>query len=464
MLTLLSFSLYLFGGAAFFALALIIGARHLKQSRLALATKLPGLAAFALILSLHFWYSMASLSLTHTMDGIAYPLRIGQQLLFAGSLLCLARFAWQMMSLTQWRHLAAVKDTARLLLLLAFFSWVYLATKPMSETPWELLITLLRWFLGLGGSVIAGLALIDYANHIRTEGYIGTRPLSAMGYTLIGVGITLQLGEHVAGLIAQTLCALSLVIACWYALRLFDQENSQQIEYHIQQSQQHAKLKELGELTSAVAHEIKTPLSSALMSCDLLEPFVPLDAAPQRQLTRIRHGLERAALISNEILSYAHQRPIERHVVHLGDVVRSALLLNHYRLQSIRVNCHLDEKLTVQGDAKQLEQVLSNLIANAIDACSSHERPTVLIESLRDKLSAIVRVSDNGSGMTPQQLDKAKQPFFTTKPRGSGTGMGLPISHQIALQHGGELHLKNRMNNDVICGLQAELWLPRNIK
>ncbi len=85
-------------------------------------------------------------------------------------------------------------------------------------------------------------------------------------------------------LIVRMVCALSILCTLWIALRVFDDEKNKQLESHIQLSQQDAKLKELGELTSAVAHEIKTPLSSATMSCDLLEKQLPDNEATHRQL------------------------------------------------------------------------------------------------------------------------------------------------------------------------------------
>lgn len=118
-------------------------------------------------------------------------------------------------------------------------------------------------------------------------------------------------------LIVRMVCALSILCTLWIALRVFDDEKSKQLESNIQISQQDAKLKELGELTSAVAHEIKTPLSSATMSCDLLEKQLPDNEASQRHLARIRQGLERAAEISHEVLNYAHHKPIQHALTHL---------------------------------------------------------------------------------------------------------------------------------------------------
>ncbi len=160
-----------------------------------------------------------------------------------------------------------------------------------------------------------------------------------------------------------------------------------------------------------------------MMSCDLLSKQLPDNEDHQRQIDRIRYGLARAAEISQEVLSYAHYKPIERESVLLHEVIESALALNHYRLSGFKVDKVVSRDLQVMADKGLLEQVLSNLITNAIDA--SQNKNYIRIVGYQDKLNAIVRVIDLGSGMPISLIEKATQPFFTTKPKGEGTGMGL---------------------------------------
>jgi signal transduction histidine kinase len=146
----------------------------------------------------------------------------------------------------------------------------------------------------------------------------------------------------------------------------------------------------------------------------------------------------------------------------VANVIQSALSLNQYRLEGFQVGLSLDETLSVTGDAGQLEEVMTNIISNAVDASQSHKQ--LYIETYQDKLVAILSISDWGTGMPQEKLEQAKTPFFTTKPRGEGTGMGLAISNQIILQHGGELLLRNSKKSDQITGLTVEIRLPRNIE
>lgn len=192
------------------------------------------------------------------------------------------------------------------------------------------------------------------------------------------------------------------------------------------------------------------------MSCDLLRHQAPKDEAVARQIDRINHGLSRAAEISQEILNYAHQKPIQRKSVNLSKVVNSAFSLNQFRLDDFQVEASLDEKLTVLGDEGLLEAVFSNIIGNAIDA--SVDEKYLHIQTLQSKLKAVVKISDHGSGMSEDVLARATQPFFTTKPKGEGTGMGLALCKQIVQQHGGKLLFEN---NDR--GLTVVIELPRKM-
>ncbi|GAM60564.1 hypothetical protein JCM19232_897 [Vibrio ishigakensis] len=103
-----------------------------------------------------------------------------------------------------------------------------------------------------------------------------------------------------------------------------------------------------------------------------------------------------------------------------------------------------------------LEAVFSNIIGNAIDA--SVDEKYLHIQTLQSKLKAVVKISDHGSGMSEDVLARATQPFFTTKPKGEGTGMGLALCKQIVQQHGGKLLFEN---NDR--GLTVVIELPRKM-
>ncbi|NOI27746.1 sensor histidine kinase [Vibrio coralliilyticus] len=461
---LLIFKIYLLYGLAFFAIFFAILFRNLKKSRIAIASALPTLALFGLIHGFHEWSELYLVLYEYDFP-LTRDLHIFIVFKLWVSYIALGAFAWKMLDLTRWRHTRVLKGGTLAVVTLFVFSLFYRYGQNEFAAYLNNTANQIRWVFGLGAGALSGFAMMSYANVLEKEGHGASLPFKLTGLALILYGfsagvLTVDYGLWV--LILRTACALAILVTLWSALRVFDDEKNKQIEAAIQQTQQDAKLKELGELTSAVAHEIKTPLSSAMMSCDLLENSLPEGDTYKRHITRIRQGLERSAEISHEVLNYAHHKPIERESVCVANVIQSALSLNQYRLEGFQVGLNLDETLSVTGDAGQLEEVMTNIISNAIDASQSHKQ--LYIETYQDKLVAILSVSDWGTGMPQEKLEQAKTPFFTTKPRGEGTGMGLAISNQIILQHGGELLLRNSKKSDQITGLTVEIRLPRNIE
>lgn len=461
---LLIFKIYLLYGLACFAIFFAILFRDLRKSRIAIASALPFLALFGFIHGFHEWSELYLVMYEHEFT-LTKGIETFKVIKLLFSFIALGAFAWKMLGLTNWKDVKSIKYGAVAVITLFAASLVIRFGNKEYAIYIHDTANQIRWIFGLGSGLIAGFAMMSYANIVEQEGHGASLPFKLTGLSLIAYGIsagllTADLGLWV--LIVRMVCAISILCTLWIALRVFDDERSKQLESNIQISQQDAKLKELGELTSAVAHEIKTPLSSATMSCDLLEKQLPDNEASHRHLARIRQGLERAAEISHEVLNYAHHKPIQREIVSLQQVVEQALSLNQYRLEGFAVSTSLDNTLSVLGDAGQLEEVVTNIIGNAIDASQEHKQLT--IETYQDKLMAILSISDRGTGMPLDKIAKAKTPFYTTKRRGEGTGMGLAISNQIILQHGGELNLRNSTKSGHITGLTVEILLPRNIE
>jgi len=317
-----------------------------------------------------------------------------------------------------------------------------------------------RLLFGLGSGVLAGMMLIIYAKQFYDADHQAATPFVYTGAAVIFYGITsgwLSSEFGVWVIFARTLCAIAILFFLWKALRIFDREREQQIESMLHDSYQDAKMKELGELTSAVAHEVKTPLSSALMSCDLLQARLPDNEDVNRQLVRIRGGIEKAAHISHEVLNYAHHREMKREPVNVSQLCQSALSLVEYRLSDFMVSSHIPDRLHVLGDKVYLEEVLVNVLVNAIDASEDFKSITINAKELGTNI--VIELEDSGKGIAEELLDKVYQPFYTTKPVGKGTGMGLSISKQIILQHHGQLILKNTN-----FGLQVQVILPKAMK
>lgn len=208
---------------------------------------------------------------------------------------------------------------------------------------------------------------------------------------------------------------------------------------------QSEKLAAVGQLVSGVAHELNNPLTSI---AGLSEFLLEQSKAPEsdREHLRVIHDqAERAGRIVRNLLTFARPGVREKTRVDMNDVAgRTALLIAYeMKLRGIELERRMSPTpVTVRGDRYELQQVLLNLLTNAVQSVSeiAEDRPRrILLETAREGDSILVRVRDNGAGIKPEMVNQIFTPFFTTKEPGEGTGLGLSISYGIIEAHGGRL-------------------------
>jgi PAS domain S-box-containing protein len=208
---------------------------------------------------------------------------------------------------------------------------------------------------------------------------------------------------------------------------------------------QREKLAALGSLLAGVAHELNNPLSVVVARAVLLEEQG--DSATQAAALRIRTAAERCARIVRTFLAMARQQQPERGAVAINDVVSAALDMTAYavRTSSIEVTLDLSKGLPlILADPDQLHQVLLNLIINAQQSLQDQPAPRrIRVTSCFDYLADVVciTVADNGPGIPQHLRARVFEPYFTTKPTGMGTGVGLAVSLGIVEAHDGTLTL-----------------------
>jgi len=206
---------------------------------------------------------------------------------------------------------------------------------------------------------------------------------------------------------------------------------------------QREKLAALGSLLAGVAHELNNPLSVVVARAVLLEERG--DSATQLAAQKIRTAAERCARIVRTFLAMARKQQPERGPVSINDVVTAALDITGYaiRTSSIEVTLDLATDLPpILADADQLHQVMLNLIINAQQSLQDQPSPRrIRVESQFDWIADVVRVivADNGPGIPEHLRPRIFEPYFTTKPIGVGTGVGLAVSLGIVEAHGGTL-------------------------
>lgn len=224
---------------------------------------------------------------------------------------------------------------------------------------------------------------------------------------------------------------------------------------------QAAKLAVLGEVAAGITHELRQPLT--VMHARLQQLQGKEIAAPIREeIDRIVKQTGKMIGIIKHMSSFARVSQDERQLVALDGVVRAALELIGAQLsrQAIDIQTRLAPDLPpVLGDARQLEQVVVNLLSNARDALTSRPKRRITITTARAAQMpdwVTLSVADNGAGIDPATLPHTFEPFFTTKPDGMGTGLGLSISQDIVERHGGRLEVESTVG----VGSTFRLLLP----
>jgi len=214
-----------------------------------------------------------------------------------------------------------------------------------------------------------------------------------------------------------------------------------------QQLRQAEKLSALGQLVAGVAHELNNPLAVVMGYAQILSKHKGLDEKVDKDLLKILHESERAAKIVRNLLTFARPREPHWAVVDVNRLVTEVLETRDIQIQSANVQVlrrQAPDLPATKADADQLEQVLANLVTNAIQALDNHLGKRVIevtTETRGDKIR--IAVADSGPGVPFQILDRIFDPFFTTKGPGKGTGLGLSICYSIMEEHKGKIWVES---------------------
>ncbi len=205
---------------------------------------------------------------------------------------------------------------------------------------------------------------------------------------------------------------------------------------------QSEKLASIGRLASGIAHEINNPLTSILTFAHLLREKEPIDEQDMEDLDLIIHETKRAADIVQGLLDFARERPAVKEPLSLNDVVRRTvrLIRNQKLFRGVTIEEQLSSDLpAVNGDTNRLQQVVLNLCLNAREAME--DGGTIHIGTRTKEGQVILEVRDTGHGIKPEDLEQVFEPFFSTKPVGQGTGLGLSVTYGIVDQHSGRIEV-----------------------
>ncbi len=220
-----------------------------------------------------------------------------------------------------------------------------------------------------------------------------------------------------------------------------DQTDKRRLQHQLIQSE---KMSAMGQLIAGVAHDLNNPLASVIGFADYLVESA--DAAPphlREPLRAIRQEAERAAGIVKNLLTFARKQEGQRRPLAIATLLDATYQLFKNQFMASKIEGELD--ITpglpdVEGDLILLQQVLVNLVGNAVQAIDvSHTGSRVVMRARRWLDGVAIEVEDDGPGVPPDLRERIFEPFFTTKAEGEGTGLGLSISQGIVKEHGGRL-------------------------
>lgn len=222
----------------------------------------------------------------------------------------------------------------------------------------------------------------------------------------------------------------------------------QRIEEDLEQTHrmlmQSEKMAGLGRLAAGVAHEINNPMSGIMLYANLVQEDLGADHPLASDLQTIVHEAERCKVIVADLLEFSHQTTYEMELVNLNDVINKTLtVLQHQPLfQNITIIRELTPELPpIYGNAIRLNQVVMNIIVNAVQAMEGKGQLRITSRTRANQDINEILIEDSGPGIDNDLLEKIFDPFFTTKAAGEGTGLGLSVSYAIVKEHKGSIRV-----------------------
>jgi signal transduction histidine kinase len=201
------------------------------------------------------------------------------------------------------------------------------------------------------------------------------------------------------------------------------------------------KMSALGRMAAGIAHEINNPLAGILLFSSNLSKKVPEKGPMKEGLDIIIRETVRCKTIIQELLEFSRDREPQKEMVNPNTILEKALkmLENEFRLHHIQIEKQLSDDLQeTMLDENQIEQIFVNLLLNAVQAIEEKGVITVTSRMDENREKALIEIADTGSGIASENMAKIFEPFFSTKPK--GTGLGLAVSYAIVKNHQGDIN------------------------
>ncbi|MBN2722886.1 MAG: hypothetical protein JXR95_02315 [Deltaproteobacteria bacterium] len=228
---------------------------------------------------------------------------------------------------------------------------------------------------------------------------------------------------------------------------IVERRQAEQDKILLQEQLRHAdRLATIGQLSAGVAHELNEPLANILGFAQLIRKNNKLESEVDHDIEKIIKASLYAREIIRKLMVFSRQTSTNKLEINLNDVISEGMGLLYSRCEKagIEVEMKLEENLPlITADPSAINQVLVNLVVNAIHAMPAGGKLTVKTSSSSEQLS--IEVCDNGVGMPREIMRQIFIPFYTTKDVNKGTGLGLPVVHGIVSSHGGEILVESQV-------------------
>ncbi len=298
------------------------------------------------------------------------------------------------------------------------------------------------------------LLLLPLAQQDKLSGYLVLESFVQQDFNAEQIRLAKSVADQVSGVLARIRVEIE-------RLRLEDQYYQAQ------------KMEALGKLTGGVAHDFNNILTIILGASDLLRHRYGPDTAPYNNIKQIYEAAGRAAGLVSQLMAFSRQQVLQPTVLNLNVIVRNfEIMLARVIGEDIEMVTKLDPKLKqVTADPGQIEQVLMNLAVNARDAMPQGGKLTIETANVHlgpDYMQqhvdvipgdyVMISISDSGVGIPAERQKRIFDPFYTTKPKGEGTGLGLSTVHGIVKQSGGHIWVYSEAGH----GTVFKIYLPHS--